>query len=204
MIATTFEAPASQFAQTGSRVALFVDGENLYGYSRSLDTPHSMHYDALLAYAARLGALEHSAFYLGAALPSDTVNRFMLALKRQGWTRVKLRLRRPLADGRQKSCCDMIITMEAWEAALSGRYDKVVFVTGDGDFVPVLERMSERGIEVHVIGPDARSAPELFVAAHTYTHASKVPGLVVTRPVPVPAAAASSEAPSAEGITQAA
>ncbi|MBI5169772.1 MAG: NYN domain-containing protein [Candidatus Eisenbacteria bacterium] len=182
MIATTFEAPASQSAQHGSRVALFVDGENLYGYSHSLGTPHDMHYEALLAYAARLGALEHSAIYLGAALPSDGLSRFMIALKHQGFTRVKMRLRRPLADGRQKSCCDMIITMEAWEAALSGRFDKVVFVTGDGDFVPVLERMAERGIEVHVIGPDRRSAPELLIASHTFTNASRVPGLIELHP----------------------
>ena len=67
--------------------------------------------------------------------------------------------------------------MDVWEAAVKNEVDIVVLLSGDSDFVPLVERLVERGVEVHVIGPDGGTAWELAIAATHFLYAGQLDGL---------------------------
>lgn len=171
--------PAVERASSQPRVGLFVDGENLYGTLRVPGRARSLRFESLLAHAASLGRLVHSAVYLGRGADDDRTLPLAIALKHLGFHRVLERKRRRLTDGRQKSACDILIAMDVWQAAVSGEVDAIVLVTGDGDFVPLVERMVDLGIAVHVVGAEHHTAPELLVASTRWTNVDQVPGFVV-------------------------
>jgi hypothetical protein len=68
--------------------------------------------------------------------------------------------------------------MPVWEAAVKKQTDVVVLLSGDSDFVPLVEHLQERGVEVHVIGPDRGTAWELAIAATHFLYASQLDELV--------------------------
>ena len=103
----------------------------------------------------------------------------MIALKQAaGFTEMEVRPVRQRPDGAYKSDIDTVITMAVWGAAIAGLIDVVVLASGDSDFLPLVEGLVLRGIEVHVIGPENGTAIELAVAANTFLYANQVPGLV--------------------------
>ena len=53
-----------------------------------------------------------------------------------------------------------------------------VHVSGDSDFVPLVEGITARGTPVCVIGPNGSTAWELKVAATHFVDARDVPGLL--------------------------
>lgn len=53
---------------------------------------------------------------------------------------------------------DVLLTLDAHEAAISGKIDFIVLVTGDGDFVPLAERLNALDCSVVVAAWDVQSA----------------------------------------------
>jgi uncharacterized LabA/DUF88 family protein len=102
----------------------------------------------------------------------------LIALKQAGFDRMVVRALRQRPDGQSKSDIDTVITMDVWEAAVKGEVDVVVLCSGDSDSVPLVERLVERGIPVHVIGPDRGTAWELIVAATRFHYASQLEGFI--------------------------
>lgn len=132
-----------------------------------------------LAYAARQGTVEQAGFY-GVRYNGvgEKERQQLIALKQAGFNRMVIRPLRQRADGTSKSDIDTVIALDVWEAAAKNEIDIVVLLSGDSDFVPLVERLVERGIEVHVIGPDRGTAWELAIAATYFLYASQLEGLV--------------------------
>jgi uncharacterized LabA/DUF88 family protein len=68
--------------------------------------------------------------------------------------------------------------MDLWEAALGRQMEAVVLVTGDSDFGVLVDGLTNRGIEVWVVGPDCSTSPNLILAASHFLKASEVPGFI--------------------------
>lgn len=132
-----------------------------------------------LAYAARQGTVVQAGFY-GVRYNGvgEKERQQLIALKQAGFNRMVIRPLRQRADGTSKSDIDTVIAMDVWQAATRNEIDIVVLLSGDSDFVPLVERLVERGIEVHVIGPDRGTAWELAIAATYFLYASQLEGLV--------------------------
>lgn len=156
------------------RVLVAIDTANLYAQAR--DNGGRINYRALLNYANKLGTVVKS----GAYVPQNNGNirGLLVALKTIGYSNVVVRPLRHRPGGRHKSDLDTVIAMDVWEAALLGEIDVVVLASGDSDFCPLVERLVERGIAVHVIGPDRGTAWEMIVAANQFLHTSQVEGLL--------------------------
>ncbi|MDE0304225.1 MAG: NYN domain-containing protein [Albidovulum sp.] len=61
-------------------------------------------------------------------------------------------------DGRvRERGIDVLLTLDAHEAAISGKIDFIVLVTGDGDFVPLAERLNSLSCSVVVAAWDVQS-----------------------------------------------
>lgn len=147
------------------------------------DTGYRINHAAILAYAARLGVIVQAGIYFPRYNGLERDRSQLISLKQAAeFTEMEVRPVRQRPDGTYKSDIDTVITMAVWGAATAGAADVVVLATGDSDFVPLVEGLARRGIEVHVIGPDNGTAIELAVAADCFMYASQVPGL--TEPLP--------------------
>ncbi len=138
-----------------------------------------INHEALLAYAARLGVIVHAGIYFPRYNGLERDRNQLIGLKQTaGFTEIEVRPVRQRPDGSYKSDIDTVITMAVWGAAVAGLADVVVLASGDSDFVPLVEGLVQRGIVVHVIGPDNGTAIELAVAADCFLYASQAPGLI--------------------------
>lgn len=168
------------------RVLVADDGANLALGAQG--NGNRVHHEALLAYASSLGPIVQAGLYYPRHNGMEAERGQLIALKQAGeFTQVEVRPVRARPDGTYKSDLDTVITMDVWGAATMGQIDAVVLASGDSDFLPLVERLMARGIEVHVIGPDGATAIELAIVASHFLYASQVPGLV--QPISSPAAA---------------
>ena len=158
------------------RVLVATDTANLYAQAR--ENGGRVNYQALLNYANELGTVVKSCAYVPQDNGNGNIRGFLVALKSIGYSNVVVRPLRHRPSGRHKSDLDTVIAMDVWEAALLGEIDVVVLASGDSDFCPLVERLVERGIAVHVIGPDRGTAWEMIVAANQFLHTSQVEGLL--------------------------
>ena len=72
---------------------------------------------------------------------------------------------KPRADGTRKADWDLGIAMEIWDRLAD--LDVVVLASGDGDFVPLLQRLHRAGKSVEVASFRASTDPALWRAADT-------------------------------------
>jgi uncharacterized LabA/DUF88 family protein len=158
------------------RVVLAVDAANLTIAANEAGA--RIHHEAALAYAGRNGPVVRAGFYAPRGNGAEKERQQLIALKQAGFDRMVVRSVRQRPDGTNKSDIDVVIAMDVWGAAVRDEVDVVVLCSGDSDFVPLVEWLVERGIEVHVIGPDRGTAWELAVTATRFLYASQVEGLV--------------------------
>jgi uncharacterized LabA/DUF88 family protein len=171
------------------RVWIADDAANLALDAR--DNGRSVNHEALLAYGNQLGTIVQAGIYFPRHNGMERERGQVIALKQTaGFTELEVRSVRQRPDGTYKSDIDTVITMAVWGAAVTGMVDVVVLASGDSDFVPLVEGLVQRGIEVHVIGPENATAIELAVSASCFVYASQVPGLVPPAlPTPPPSCA---------------
>jgi uncharacterized LabA/DUF88 family protein len=158
------------------RRGVFVDVQNVFSTVRALNPNARLNYQALKDYFLR----EKSYITTFTAFSSfdperEEQRRFLMALALMGYRVITKPLKR-LPSGEIKANMDMEIAMEILE--VSAFLDEIVIVSGDGDFMALVNRLIHKGKIVRVIGPDQYSAPELIQACHEFISLSRVPGLV--------------------------
>ena len=83
-------------------------------------------------------------------------------------------------DGGMKANMDVELVLEA--VNLASVVEKMVIVTGDSDFVPLVDYLSRRGIRVTVLGPGRGSTSvELIRASDHYQNLDSLAGVVIPR-----------------------
>jgi len=159
-----------------------LDIDNLYLGARDAGPGGaSLEFGALLSHAGSLGRVVTAAAFLSRSADDSGPLSLPIALKHLGYDRVVLLRRRRMAENRQKSACDIALTMDAWAAVFRREIDVLVLGSGDGDFLPLVDRTVELGLAVHVIGPNGSTAPELLIAATRFLNSSDVTGFFRTR-----------------------
>lgn len=115
------------------RVSVFVDGENI----------PSVHAEAITARAARRSDVVIARVY-------GDVTRLNGWQEARGYSIVH--------TGKGKNATDLLLSLDAFELALEGRFDTCVLASGDRDFSHLAVKLRERGIHVLGIAPEPASS----------------------------------------------
>lgn len=144
------------------RLALFIDGSNLYAAAKALG--FDIDYKLLRAEFMRRGKLLR-AFYYTALLENDDyspIRPLIDWLNYNGFTMVTKPAKEYIdSQGRRKvkGNMDIELTVDAME--LAPRVDHIVLFSGDGDFRPLIESLQRQGVRVSVVST-IRSQPSMI------------------------------------------
>ena len=146
------------------RVAIFVDVQNVYYTTREAFGRHFDYNAFWRRFAAGHEVVMANAYAVERGDPRQ--QQFQAILRGIGFC-VKLKPFIQRRDGSAKGDWDVGIALDAIEAA--PLVDRVVLVSGDGDFDLLVERMRERhGIAVEVVGVARLTADSLIRAASRF------------------------------------
>ncbi len=134
------------------KIALFIDGANLYGAARSLD--FDIDYKKLLAHFSKRAILIR-AFYYTAMSEDQEYSPLRPLVDWLDYNGFKM-VTKPVkeftdANGRRKQKGDMDIELAVDIMEMAEHVDHIVLFSGDGDFRRVLEGAQRRGCRVSVV-----------------------------------------------------
>ena len=145
------------------RVAIFVDVQNMFYAAKHLYNS-KLNFAKLLNAIARDRPLVRAISYV-VQTPEIDQSNFLAMLRSNGYeVRSKDLKLRP--DGSAKGDWDMGLALDA--LAMSDRLDVVAIVSGDGDFVDLVNFLKARGVRVEVYSFGYSTAEELRGAATEY------------------------------------
>lgn len=144
------------------RLALFIDGANLYGAARALDM--DVDFKRLREHFSRQGYLVRAFYYTALSDDQDysPLRPLVDWLDYNGFAVVTKPLK-PFTDSqgqrRHKGNMDIEIAVDVLEMA--AHLDHVVLFSGDGDFRRLVEAVQRRGLKVTVVGSVRSNPPSL-------------------------------------------
>ena len=145
------------------RVGVFIDVQNMFYAAKHLYNS-KLNFARLLDYIGRGRPMVRSIAYV-VQTPEIDQSNFLAMLRSNGYEiRSKDLKQRP--DGSAKGDWDMGLALDA--LAMSDRLDVVAIVSGDGDFVDLVNFLKARGVRVEVYSFPYSTAEELRYAATEY------------------------------------
>ena len=153
----------SVIQHTSQRVAILIDTQNLYHSARNL---YSARVNFANVLAASLGErqLVRAIAYLITTESQDEAQFFDALLKMGIETKSKdLQI---FYGGSKKADWDVGIAVDA--IRLAKKVDSIVLVTGDGDFVPLVEHLKQDGVQVEVVSFGKSTSSKLKEAAEAF------------------------------------
>ncbi len=155
--------PPEQVLENRGRVAIFIDGSNLFYAALQLGV--EIDYSKLL-YRLTAGAkLLRAFFYTGVDRTNEKQQGFLLWMRRNGY-RVIAKDLVQLPDGSKKANLDVEIAVDLM--ALVGSFDTAVLVSGDGDLAYAVDAVSYRGARVEVVSLRSMTSDSLINVADRY------------------------------------
>ena len=161
--------PPGHMARTfPQRLGIYVDVQNMF-YSAKLLHQSKVDYGRLLREITGTRHLVRAIAYI---VQKPDVNQagFHEALSRFGYElKIKELKIRPDAEGRSstaKGSWEIGMTIDA--VMMAPKLDTVTLVTGDGDYVPLVECLKSHGCRVEVVSFERSTAGELIKAADQY------------------------------------
>jgi len=139
------------------RVGVFVDVQNMYYSAKNLYNSYVNFGKILETAVADRKLIRASAYVVEAGLPDE--NNFFKALQDQGF-KTKSKQLQIFAGGHKKADWDVGISVDAIK--MSKQLDVVVLVTGDGDFLPLVEYLQYHGVLVEVIAFSKTTSSKLI------------------------------------------
>jgi len=137
---------------SSNRIALFIDGANLYATAKTLG--FDIDYRRLLKEFQSRGTLVR-AFYYTAIIEDQeysSIRPLIDWLDYNGFTVVTKPTKEFIdASGRRKVKGNMDIELAVDAMELAEHVDQIVLFSGDGDFRPLVEAVQRRGVRVTVI-----------------------------------------------------
>ena len=134
------------------KLALFIDGSNLYASAKSLE--FDIDYKLLLKWAARQGRLVR-AFYYTALIEDQEyspIRPLIDWLDYNGYTMVTKPTKEFIdAQGRRKVKGNMDIELAIDMMEMAEHVDHIMLFSGDGDFRRLLEAVQRKGVRVTVV-----------------------------------------------------
>jgi uncharacterized LabA/DUF88 family protein len=145
--------PQQPFEQ---RVGIFIDVQNMFYAAKHL-YGSKLNFTRLLDYVGRGRPIVRAISYI-IKTPEIDQSNFITMLRSNGYeVRVKDLKQRP--DGSAKGDWDMGLALDA--LAMADRLDVVAIVSGDGDFVDLVNFLKARGVRVEVYSFPYSTAEEL-------------------------------------------
>lgn len=167
----------SVIQHTSQRVAVLIDTQNLYHSARNL-------YNSRVNFAQVLEAsvggrnLVRAIAYLITTESQDEAQFFDALLKMGIETKSKdLQI---FFGGNKKADWDVGIAVDA--IRLAKKVDSIVLVTGDGDFVPLVEHLKQDGVQVEVVSFGKSTSAKLKEAAEAFLDLDVDPDNYLLRP----------------------
>jgi uncharacterized LabA/DUF88 family protein len=154
---------AQQVLENRGRVAIFVDGSNLFYAALQLNI--EIDYTKLLARLTGGSRLLRSFFYTGVDRTNEKQQGFLLWMRRNGYRVISKDLIQ-LPDGSKKANLDVEIAVDMM--ALVGSYDTAVLVSGDGDLAYAVDAVSYRGVRVEVVSLRSMTSDSLINVCDRY------------------------------------
>ncbi len=151
------------------RVALFMDLGNLYFAARKLNI--RVDYTRMVEVLTKGRRLLRSFAYAGVDPQSPESQGYLTWMKRHGFRVVTKHLRR-FPDGTAKANLDVELAIDM--LTIAPHVDTAVLISGDGDFVRLVEAVQFKGVRVEVVGLAEMTAIALIDAADTFTELAEL------------------------------
>jgi uncharacterized LabA/DUF88 family protein len=152
------------------RVGVFIDTQNLYHSARNLYQAR-VNFGAVLKDAVAGRKLVRAVAYVITTEAGDEKN-FFEALSKLG-IETKTKDLQIFAGGAKKADWDVGLAVDAIK--MSPRLDSVVIVSGDGDFIPLVEYLQTNGIQVEVVSFGKSTSGKLREAVDDFVDLSLNP-----------------------------
>jgi len=148
-------------SKTGQRIAVFIDGANLYGAAKSLN--FDIDYKRLLSWAKSRGYLLRALYYTALADDQDfsPLRPLVDWLDYNGYQVIT----KPMKEytdqqGQRKRKGNMDIELAIDVMEMSDTLDEIYLFSGDGDFRRLVEAVQRKGVRVVVVS-SVRSSPPM-------------------------------------------
>jgi uncharacterized LabA/DUF88 family protein len=147
------------------RVAVFIDGLSLFYGAKHLGI--EIDYKQLLRYFAHDGRLLHAFFYAGVdeELERSRQQGFLTWMRHHGY-RVVTKSVQHFPDGNKKLDIDVEIAVDMMK--LSRHCDTMVLVSSNDTLTYAVQRVSERGVRVELLGLNSNTSYELLNLVDVY------------------------------------
>ena len=152
------------------RVGVFIDTQNVYHSARNLYQAR-VNFGAVLKDAVAGRKLVRAVAYVITTEAGDEKN-FFEALSKLG-IETKTKDLQIFAGGAKKADWDVGLAVDAIK--MSPRLDSVVIVSGDGDFIPLVEYLQTIGVQVEVVSFGKSTSGKLREAVDDFVDLSLDP-----------------------------
>lgn len=152
------------------RVGVFIDTQNLYHSARNLYQAR-VNFGAVLKDAVAGRKLVRAVAYVITTEAGDEKN-FFEALAKQG-IETKTKDLQIFAGGSKKADWDVGLAVDVIKMA--PRLDSAVIVSGDGDFIPLVEYLQTIGVQVEVVSFGKSTSGKLREAVDDFVDLSENP-----------------------------
>ncbi|MFA6257108.1 MAG: NYN domain-containing protein [Candidatus Paceibacterota bacterium] len=152
------------------RVGVFIDTQNVYHSARNLYQAR-VNFAAVLKEAVSGRKLVRAVAYVITTEAGDEKN-FFEALEKIG-IETKTKDLQIFAGGAKKADWDVGLAVDAIKMA--PRLDSVVIVSGDGDFIPLVEYLQTIGVQVEVVSFGKSTSGKLREAVDDFVDLSEDP-----------------------------
>ena len=150
--------------QNSDRIAIFIDGSNLFYAASHLNI--EVDYRRLLSSLVRGRRLLRAYFYTGVDPQNEKQRGFLLWLNRHGHRVVSKELTH-LPDGSRKA--NMHVEMAVDMMRISEYCPNITLLGGDGNLSYALQVLSQRGIYIEVVSLQSMTSDSLIDLADSYT-----------------------------------
>jgi uncharacterized LabA/DUF88 family protein len=153
------------------RVGIFIDTQNLYHCAKNLYHAR-VNFGAVVKYALDDRSLIRAVAYV-ITTESGEERAFFEALAKMG-IETKTKDLQVFAGGAKKADWDVGLAVDAIK--LAPKLDAVIIVSGDGDFVPLVEYLkTNQGCQVEVVSFGKSTSAKLIEAADSFTDLDAAP-----------------------------
>ncbi len=142
------------------KVALFIDGSNLYAAAKALD--FDIDYRKLLSWGASAGRLVRAFYYTALIEDADysPIRPLVDWLDYNGYTMVTKPTKEFIDNqGRRKIKGNMDIELAIDVMEMADSLDHIILFSGDGDFRRLLESVQRKGVRVTVVSTIQSNPP---------------------------------------------
>ncbi len=161
-------------AATAERVAVFVDVANVIYSARNLRT--TVDFGHLLDFLRANRRLARAQAYAPTNPEPGAEQAFLSAVKGMGY-RITTKNYKTFSNGAKKADLDLDLCMDIVRIVEAKAVDTIVLVSGDSDFLPLLDYCSDHGVRVEVAAFDDAASMILRQSCDLFVNLSLVDGI---------------------------